>query len=377
MEFIKTDEYIKAIQMLSEKELYIVGAGKYGEILGEYFEKHKIPWKGYIDKRARLDQVNRKPVYTYDEIGEGYYVISTYWYRSEVVKELENREVSQNHIIMYGNQDIFYDLYNDLINWKVCTERIKRFYKKHKERRCFIIGNGPSLAISDLERLSKEITFASNTIYALYTYTDWRPTYYCANDAIFCKQMMKDKESMRVLMDGCQVVFTSIMGEGIRYRNDGDMANQLFYMRLKKGESRNSLPCFSSDCSRDIYTAGSVTYAMLQLAVYMGFQKIYLLGMDFNYSVERHADHTVTRKENICNHMKEIEQEEQRFYKAISERHNENYMADVDLQLAGYLSAKQYADSHGIEIYNATRGGKLEVFPRVDFDELFAPRGSR
>ena len=27
--------------------------------------------------------------------------------------------------------------------------------------------------------------------------------------------------------------------------------------------------------------------------------------------------------------------------------------------LSGYQAAKQYADSHGIKIYNATRGGKL------------------
>ena len=36
-----------------------------------------------------------------------------------------------------------------------------------------------------------------------------------------------------------------------------------------------------------------------------------------------------------------------------------------------YKSAKKYADSHGIRIYNATRGGKLEVFERIDFDSLF------
>ncbi len=39
--------------------------------------------------------------------------------------------------------------------------------------------------------------------------------------------------------------------------------------------------------------------------------------------------------------------------------------------LAAYTEAKRYADTHGIKIYNATRGGKLEVFERVDFDSLF------
>ena len=40
-------------------------------------------------------------------------------------------------------------------------------------------------------------------------------------------------------------------------------------------------------------------------------------------------------------------------------------------QLKAYQKAKQYAETHGIKIYNATRGGKLEVFERVDFDSLF------
>ena len=36
-----------------------------------------------------------------------------------------------------------------------------------KGKRCFIIGNGPSLNIGDLEKLNNEITFASNRIYKL------------------------------------------------------------------------------------------------------------------------------------------------------------------------------------------------------------------
>ena len=39
--------------------------------------------------------------------------------------------------------------------------------------------------------------------------------------------------------------------------------------------------------------------------------------------------------------------------------------------LKGYQMCKNYADTHGIKIYNATRGGMLEIFERVDFDSLF------
>ena len=46
--------------------------------------------------------------------------------------------------------------------------------------------------------------------------------------------------------------------------------------------------------------------------------------------------------------------------------------AGIDAIMDGYKAAKQYADLHGIRICNATRGGKLEIFERVDFDLFIA-----
>ena len=39
--------------------------------------------------------------------------------------------------------------------------------------------------------------------------------------------------------------------------------------------------------------------------------------------------------------------------------------------LQGYCVVKKYAQEHGIKIQNATRGGKLEIFERVNLDDLF------
>ena len=42
----------------------------------------------------------------------------------------------------------------------------------------------------------------------------------------------------------------------------------------------------------------------------------------------------------------------------------------VDSTTYSYITAKKYADTHGIRILNATRGGELEVFDRVNLDEV-------
>ena len=31
----------------------------------------------------------------------------------------------------------------------------------------------------------------------------------------------------------------------------------------------------------------------------------------------------------------------------------------------------KYSKENNIKVYNATRGGKLEILPRIDFDSLF------
>lgn len=357
--------------MLKKDKLYIVGAGRCGEILGKYFDKQGISWVGYVDKRSSIQQVNGMQVQTYRELSsdDGYYVISTYQYKDEIAQDLMESGIVFERIIIYDNQDIFYDFYDELAHWRKYTERIKEFIKKHDGKRCFIIGNGPSLKMEDLNRLKKEVTFASNAIYTLYESTDWRPTYYCATDPIFCKEMMSEEENMKILMNGCEAAFTSILCEGMLYKDNPDM-ERLYYMRVLDAISDDGYPLFSINCDKQVYKAATVTYAMLQLAVYMGFKEIYLLGMDFSYSVERHKDNTVI-KNNVSNHMYEMEEEEKRFYELVKNRYGVNYIADVDLQLAGYQVTKRYADTHGIKIFNATRGGKLEVFQRVDFDTLF------
>ena len=42
--------------------------------------------------------------------------------------------------------------------------------------------------------------------------------------------------------------------------------------------------------------------------------------------------------------------------------------------IVGYEEVKKYADSHGIKVYNATRGGVLEVFPRVKLEDILKTR---
>jgi hypothetical protein len=43
----------------------------------------------------------------------------------------------------------------------------------------------------------------------------------------------------------------------------------------------------------------------------------------------------------------------------------------MELMMNSYRRTEEYSRGHGFRIYNATRGGALEIFERADFDKLF------
>ena len=86
--------------------------------------------------------------------------------------------------------------------------------------------------------------------------------------------------------------------------------------------------------------------------------KLGLLGMDQSFSIDIDGNGNIVEKKEIKNHSQILGDYPMRG------------IANTALTNQAYMAAREYVDSHGITIYNATRGGKLEVFERVDFDKL-------
>ncbi len=229
---------------------------------------------------------------------------------------------------------------------KQSYEYITTLKNAHYGKRCFIIGNGPSLKLEDLSKLKKEICFGSHCIFEIFDKTDWRPTYYCAQDY---KLIKKQKNNISYKVDSEKFIASS---EYTMYPYIKDA----HYVKINNKKFYPELPLFSEDISEMFYGGWTVTYMAIQIAAYMGFKSIYLLGIDHNYSVTLNPDGSLS-KQNLQDHF--------------SENDRITNVPQLYKSTLAYEAARQYADAHGIKIYNATRGGKLEVFERVDFDTLF------
>lgn len=228
---------------------------------------------------------------------------------------------------------------------------LKSLQNCHKGRRCFIICNGPSLKPEDLTMIHKkgDISIASNKIDKIFSQTEWRPTYYVITDNGYqfslLDTMKKIPAKVKFFRQESFMVTSKAGGKCVWLNVDGD---------------RTLLedPKFSEDASEVVYAIGTVTYTMLQLAVYMGMREIYIIGCDNSYGLERKKDGTIVNNGTAS------------YFAGSDSKSDKNVGSTWEMNIA-YEYARIYADEHGINIYNATRGGHLEAFERVSFDCLF------
>ena len=251
---------------------------------------------------------------------------------------------------------IFPELLSNEIGQYFTRRYFSSIQNKHQSCRGFVICNGPSLKFDDLNKLASEISIASNKIYLCFPHTHWRPDYFTIQDPLVWKKVKQEIPHY----------FEHVHIENTPYLP----VNNIKKIKVMRWNALAPVqnpyvddPKFSPDIRNGICGGYSVTYANLQFAVHLGLNPIYLIGCDHNYQGEPNlpANTKLEVKENQENH----------FIKGYREPGEIVYNAPLDDLTEAYKNAKAYSDQNDISIINATRGGFLEVFERVDFDTLF------
>ncbi|MCB9223351.1 MAG: 6-hydroxymethylpterin diphosphokinase MptE-like protein [Crocinitomicaceae bacterium] len=239
-------------------------------------------------------------------------------------------------------------------------ENIAALKDKFKGERCFIVGNGPSLNLLDLSKLKEEYSFAVNGIFYKTWEMGYKPTFYVVED----RHVMADNIDEINKYDCDYKFFPSAYKKQITNFKNVYLFNMDvgFYVEGSKHFEKSR---FSKDASEVIFCGQSVTFINLQLAYYLGFSEVYLIGMDFNYtipdSVKKIKGAVIESTEDDVNHFHPD-------YFGKGKKWHDPKLHNV---LQSYKLHKKMFEEDGRKIFNATAGGKLEEFDRVDFDSLF------
>lgn len=239
-------------------------------------------------------------------------------------------------------------------------QTVSVLYGKHQGARCFILGNGPSLNKIDIKKLDNEITFGVNSIYLMTRNNGFLPTYFVVEDNLVFEENKKEIDAYQGPIKLLPERYLSQL-ENKAGCMQFDMDTS-FYNRSKR--DLYAVPHFNLGSEPKFYCGQSVTYINMQLAFYMGFSEVYLLGMDFSYS--KPSSH-----EQKGNHISSHGEDPNHFHKDYFGKGKTWKDPKLGRVLRSYVRAKHEFETAGRTIANATPGGELELFSRVSFESLF------
>jgi len=238
-------------------------------------------------------------------------------------------------------------------------KNIRALRDKYYGKRCFIIGNGPSLNKIDLSLLKDEYTFGVNSIFLKTDENGFSPTFYIVED----RHVMNDNKERINKYNANIKFFPSIYKKFIKNRK-GTIFFKMDSGYYNKTSPFFCIPRFSPDASDVIYCGQSVTMINLQLAYYLGFTKIYLIGMDHSYSIPRDA---IVNGEQI----ESTSSDPNHFHPDYFGKGKKWHDPHLDRVERTYMYYRIVFEAKNREIINATTGGQLEIFKRMDFNSLF------
>lgn len=224
--------------------------------------------------------------------------------------------------------------------------RLRSLQDRYHDGRCFIIGNGPSLKGMDLAPLRSETTFGLNRAYLLFETLGFPTTFLVAVNRLVIEQ-----SGPEILAAPVDEVFLAWAARKVI----DDSPRPIFVRSLAR-------PGFSADSSRGVWEGATVTFVAMQLAYHLGFRDVILIGVDHSFASTGPPHQVVTSSGPDANH----------FDPGYFGPGYRWQLPDLETSEVAYRMAKQAFQAAGGTIRDATVGGKLDVFRKVEYSSLFS-----
>lgn len=326
--------------------------------LYKYIENQNKQLSGYADMLKRESDNNASTLSNelYQHISKQYGI------RDNALEEYKKQLQDELWMRTFGFDNMISELQLNAIESVVPGNRtrLEALRDSHKGEKCFVIGNGPSLKAGDLDMLKKNniFCFASKGIFNIFDETEWRPDVWGVSDLDYISIKKDDLNQLDGFIK--LVCAQSVIHYGIQIKD------AIYYPFI---QAERSPKFFNKDVTRGVHFYGTITGKLINFAVYMGFTEIYLLGCDNSVPLKKNDKGKLIVDTSKESHFSD------KYYADNKERELAYKNIDDIQKLLQYVTdsfkdIKYFCDLWNINIYNATRGGELEVFPRIDLEQV-------
>ena len=234
--------------------------------------------------------------------------------------------------------------------WRLnSNQRLKNYQNLYSGKRCFVIGNGPSLKNTNLSLIKDEYTFGMNRIYLAFEEWGFQTNFLVSVNDLVIEQCHSDFNDLKMPK------FISWRSKDMLFPDSQPDLNTHFLYTTYTG------PKFNNLITHRFWEGATVTYVCLQLAFCMGFSEVYLIGVDHSFDTKGKSNQTIVSNGDDPNHFSP-----EYFGKGFRWQ-----LPDLDTSEVSYKLAYQNYLTAGRQVFDATIGGKLDVFPKVEYEGLF------
>ena len=236
---------------------------------------------------------------------------------------------------------------------------LKSSKKNHKK--CFIIGSGPSIGNQNLNLLLNHFTIVHNTFYSINKNYDFHPSLYVVEDILVAED---NKEELNKIFD-VDLIVPYRLKNFIKPRKNVNYINfDYSYLDSAKDNDHESLDFkFSNNIQDKAYWGGTVVYLSMQIAYYLGFKEIYLLGVDLSYSIPKSAKiegNVITSTEDNSNHVGDMYGKGKKWH-----------LPKTDRMKSAIEFATEFLISNGVKVYNCSPKSTIKGAKNINFNEIF------
>lgn len=237
------------------------------------------------------------------------------------------------------------------LRWDLKPQSWKSRRRLRACRGCFagqkavIVCNGPSLLKSNLSLLTGVFSFGLNKINLLFNTSDFRPSCVVAVNPFVIEQNCDFFKATEIPL------YLNSDALGLI----GSRANVTYVHTTMQKK-------FALDCSMSVFVGNTVSFVAMQLAYHLGFSRVALIGCDHDYAHKGVPNQAAAAKGKDVNHFSP-----DYFTNGVTWQ-----FPDLLASEMAYTLAKDVFAADGRQIFNATVGGKLTVFPRLTLEEYLA-----
>ena len=230
-------------------------------------------------------------------------------------------------------------------------------------QKCYLLGNAPSLNNHDLLLLENENVFCVNTFFVHKCFQKIKPNFYVFADPDLYNLVDSNKDWWSKLIEnasGKGICFFLPIQLKNTYVHHNLINEKIYFIDFSKRFNEKSVENF--DLTHSINGVQNVLILTIQIAMYLGFNEIYLLGADHDWlshfgNEQRHFyDTKVTKVENVG-----------------SDNYPYHWWLDaVNKMFNQYKLINNHIDKKkNIKIFNASESGVLDIFPLIRYKDTF------